>query len=141
MQVAIKHGQANSPDKTVPMSVWWLLPQYMLCGLSDVFAIVGLQELFYDQMPEEMRSVGAGLFISVVGIGSFVSSAIISVVQATSLRAGDEWLGDNLNTAHLDYYYWVLAGLSGLNLCAYVVVARRFVYKRVNDHLGFKGEV
>lgn len=123
------------------MSVWWLVPQYMLCGISDVFAIVGLQELFYDQMPEEMRSIGAGLFISVVGFGSFVSSAIISVVRATSSRGGDGWLGDNINAAHLDHYYWVLAGLSGLNLAAYVVVASRFVYKRVNDQLGFQGEV
>lgn len=141
VQVAIKHGLANSPKTTVPMSVWWLVPQYMLCGISDVFAIVGLQELFYDQMPEEMRSIGAGLFISVVGFGSFVSSAIISVVRATSSRGGDGWLGDNINAAHLDHYYWVLAGLSGLNLAAYVVVASRFVYKRVNDQLGFRGEV
>ncbi|KAF8009947.1 hypothetical protein BT93_J0812 [Corymbia citriodora subsp. variegata] len=141
VQVAIKHDLTSSPKATVPMSVWWLLPQYVLCGISDVFAIVGLQELFYDQMPDEMRSLGAGLFISVVGFGSFASTAIISVVQATSSRAGHEWLGNNINTAHLDYYYWVLAGLSGLNLCAYVVVASRFVYKRVNDRLAFKGEV
>ncbi|KAL3719120.1 hypothetical protein ACJRO7_004121 [Eucalyptus globulus] len=141
VQVAIEHGLASSPKTPVPMSVWWLLPQYVLCGISDVFAIVGLQELFYDQMPEEMRSIGAGLFISVVGFGSFVSTAIISVVQATSSRAGNEWLGNNINMAHLNYYYWVLAGLSGLNLCAYAVVASRFVYKRVSDSLGFKGDV
>lgn len=141
LKVASHHGLVNSPKTAVPMSVWWLLPQYVLCGLSDVFTIVGLQELFYDQMPEEMRSVGAGLYISVVGFGSILSSAIISVVQATSSRGGDEWLGNNINTAHLNYYYWVLAGLSGLNLCAFMVVARKFVYKRVDDPLVFKDQV
>jgi len=105
--------------------------QYILCGLSDVFTFVGLQELFYDQMPESMRSLGAAGYVSVVGVGSFVSSAVISTVEAISSSCGEEWLGDNLNRAHLDYFYLVLAGLSALNLCVYVWVAKRFVYKKV----------
>ncbi|XP_040991295.1 protein NRT1/ PTR FAMILY 5.4-like isoform X3 [Juglans microcarpa x Juglans regia] len=122
----------NNPKAMVPMKVWWLLPQYMLFGLSHLFTIVGLQELFYDQMPEAMRSLGAALYLGVVGVGFFVTNAVISVVQAISSSAGEEWLGgNNLNRAHLDCFYWVLAGLSALNFCVYVWIAKGFVYKKV----------
>ncbi|KAF7137556.1 hypothetical protein RHSIM_Rhsim07G0067100 [Rhododendron simsii] len=134
VKIAIDHNLLNAPKSVVPMRVWWLLPQYILCGLSDVFTIVGLQELFYDQMPEGMRSVGAAAHISIVGMGSFLSSAVISIVETISARLGNEWLiSDNLNQAHLDNFYWVLAGLSALNLCVYVLVAKGFVYKKIES--------
>ncbi|KAF8403634.1 hypothetical protein HHK36_011738 [Tetracentron sinense] len=132
ISIAREHGLLDEPKTTVPMSVWWLLPQYVIAGVSDVFAIVGLQELFYDQMPEEMRSMGAAAYLSVLGVGSLLSSVVISIVQLISTRCGESWLGDNLNRAHLDYYYWVLAGLNTLALCVYVGVARCFVYKKID---------
>lgn len=140
VKIAIDHDLLNAPKSVVPMRVWWLLPQYILCGLSDVFTIVGLQELFYDQMPEGMRSVGAAAHISIVGMGSFLSSAVISIVEAISARFGNEWLtSDNLNRAHLDYFYWVLAGLSALDFCVYVLVAKGFVYKKIDSDGPTKG--
>lgn len=129
VDTARSHDLLDSPKSMVPMRAWWLVPQYILVGISDVLMIVGLQELFYSQMPEPIRSVGAAASLSVVGVGSFMSSALISAVQDVSSRCGNKWLGDNINRAHLDYFYWVLAGLSGLNLCIYVWVARGFVYK------------
>ncbi|WOG94003.1 hypothetical protein DCAR_0313293 [Daucus carota subsp. sativus] len=132
--IAKKHGLHDAPEAVVPMSIWWLVPQYMLNGLTDVFGVVGMQELFYDQVAEEMRSMGAAFYISTTGVGSFMSSGVISAVQAISSRygKGERWLsGNNLNRAHLDYFYWVLAGLCGLSLCFYIWVARRFVYKKI----------
>ncbi|XP_022956478.1 protein NRT1/ PTR FAMILY 5.4 isoform X2 [Cucurbita moschata] len=131
--VAAEHGLIDTPKVTVPMTIWWLIPQYMLCGVSDAFAVVGLQELFYDQMPESMRSIGSAAYISVIGIGNFLSTAIISAVQAASRH---KWLVDNLNRSKLQYFYWVLAGLSGLNLCCYIWVANGYVYKRVGGKDG-----
>ncbi|KAK9283125.1 hypothetical protein L1049_011356 [Liquidambar formosana] len=131
VSIAKAHGLINSPKATVPMGVWWLLPQYMLSGVSDVFTIIGMQELFYDQMPEKMRSMGAAAYVSTIGGGSFLSSIVITIVQAISSRYGSKWLGDNLNSAHLDYFYWVLAGLSTINLVFYIWAAKGFVYKKV----------
>ncbi|KAK4476654.1 hypothetical protein RD792_015814 [Penstemon davidsonii] len=130
VRIARENGLLDLPKSVVPMSVWWLVPQYVLCGISDVFTIVGLQELFYDQMPVAMRSIGAAAYISVTGVGSFVSSGLISIVQGISSRGGQEWLGDNINRANLESFYWVLAGMSVVNLGFYVCVARRFVYKK-----------
>ncbi|KAB1201214.1 Protein NRT1/ PTR FAMILY 5.4 [Morella rubra] len=129
--VAKDHKLMDNPKAIVPMKVWWLLPQYILTGLSDFFIFVGLQELFYIQMPEAMRSIGGALCLGALGLGFFMSSAMISVVQKISLRCGEEWLCDNLNRAHLDYYYWLLAGLSALSFCVYVWIAKSFEYKNV----------
>ena len=123
----------DHPKVIVPMRVWWLLPQYIITGLVEIFTYVGLQELFYAQMPEAMRSLGAAVYLSINGIGNLASSVVISMVQAISIRFGEEWLGDNLNRAHLNYFYWVLAGFSALNLCLYVWIATRFVYKKVEE--------
>ncbi|CAN0916985.1 Protein NRT1/ PTR FAMILY 5.4 [Linum grandiflorum] len=118
----------------VPMSVWWLIPQYAVSGMSDAFTVVGLQELFYDQMPVSMRSMGAAAFMSLLGIGSFLNTAVIVVVQAAS---GGKWLkGDNLNRIGLDKFYWVLAGMSVVNLFIYMLIAKGFVYKRLADNGG-----
>ncbi|MCL7051587.1 hypothetical protein MKW94_030232 [Papaver nudicaule] len=130
VQVVKQYGLIDKPDTTIPMSVCWLLPQYVLAGVADVFTIVGLQEFFYDQMPDEMKSMGAAVYLSVMGVGSFLSSLIISIVQFASLRNGDEWLGNNLNRAHLDYYYWLLAGLCTLGLGVYIAVSRCYMYKK-----------
>ncbi|PIN01143.1 hypothetical protein CDL12_26351 [Handroanthus impetiginosus] len=135
VHVARENGLLDNPKKVVPMAVWWLIPQYVLCGLSDVFTVVGLQELFYDQMPVGMRSIGAAAYISVIGVGSFLSTGLISIVQGISSRVGKEWLGNNINRANLEGFYWVLAVMSVVNLCGYVCVAKRFVYKKSEfDH-------
>ena len=48
----------DNPRAVVPMRVWWLLPQYMICEVSDALSAVGLEDLFYSQMPESLRSLG-----------------------------------------------------------------------------------
>jgi len=81
-------------------------------------------------MPEEMRSMGAAAYLSAVRVGNFLSNAITSVVQEISSMHGEKRLGNNINHAHFDYFYWVIAALSTLNLCVYVLLAKPFVYKK-----------
>ncbi|KAG2700451.1 hypothetical protein I3760_07G231300 [Carya illinoinensis] len=131
LKTAQEYGQVNMPDATAPMSVWWLVPQYVLSGTADVFTIVGLQEFFYDQVPMEIRSVGLGLYLSILGVGSFLSSFLVSVIdEATGGDGQDSWFADNLNRAHLDYFYWLLAGIDGAALAAFLYFARSYIYNR-----------
>ncbi|KAL5570187.1 hypothetical protein UlMin_026762 [Ulmus minor] len=132
VNVAKSHGLIDNTKAILPIEVWWLFPQYLICGISDAFAVVGLQELFYSQMPEAMRSLGAASYISIVGLGSFLSNGIICLVQVISSKCGEEWLGDNLNRSHLHHFYWVLAGLSTLSFFVYGWIAKGFVYAEVH---------
>lgn len=94
-------------------------------------SIIGMQELLYDEMPRGTKSMGAAAYTSGLGMGSFISSVIVSMVQGLGNKYGEKWLGNNMNSAHLYSFYWVLAGLSGLNFCVFLWVARSFVYKKV----------
>ncbi|CAA7052419.1 unnamed protein product [Microthlaspi erraticum] len=129
LKTARDHGLVDSPKATVPMSVCWLIPQYVLYGVSDVFTMVGLQEFFYGQVPVELRSLGLSMYLSVVGIGNFLSSFMVSVIaKATSQSGQVSWFANNLNQAHLDYFYFLLACLSSIAFVSFVYFAKSYVY-------------
>ncbi|KAI3688962.1 hypothetical protein L2E82_46908 [Cichorium intybus] len=131
LKTAEEYGLLDNPSATVPMKIWWLLPQYLLTGAADVFTMVGLQEFFYDQVPTELRSIGLALYLSIFGVGSFLSSFLISVVDKTTGGDGkDGWISDNLNRGHLDYFYWLLAGISTVAFVIYLYFAKSYIYNR-----------
>ncbi|PIN06109.1 H+/oligopeptide symporter [Handroanthus impetiginosus] len=114
-----------------PMSVFWLAPQYLIMAIGDCFTLVGLQEYFYDQVPDSMRSLGIAFYLSVIGAASFLSSVLITLVDRVTEKSGKSWFGKDLNSSRLDYFYWLLAGIAAVNLCVYAFVARRYSYKNV----------
>ncbi|VVA95001.1 unnamed protein product [Arabis nemorensis] len=131
--VETKRLQAARDDVIVPISVWWLVPQYVIIGVSKVLTMVGLQELFYDQVPSELRTVGMALNLSIYGVGDFLSSFMISIIdKATSQSGQTSWFDNDLNKAHLDYFYWLLACLSFIGLASYLWFAKSYVYNRPN---------
>nr|AGT17132.1 peptide/nitrate transporter [Saccharum hybrid cultivar R570]AGT17394.1 peptide/nitrate transporter [Saccharum hybrid cultivar R570] len=132
--VARDAGLVDQPKAALPMSLWWMVPQYVLFGLSDVFAMIGLQEFFYDQVPDALRSLGLAFFLSIFGVGHLFSSFIISAIDGATKKSGASWFSNNLNRAHLDYFYWLLAGLCAVELAAFVIVSRVYVYKKRVSH-------
>lgn len=129
LKIAQESGVVDESNATVPMSIWWLIPQYMLFGISEVFTMVGLQEFFYDQVPNELRSMGLALYLSIFGVGSFISGFLISVIEKVTGKDGqDSWFANNLNKAHLDYFYWLLAALSVVGLALFTGFAKSYIY-------------
>ncbi|KAL9996846.1 putative proton-dependent oligopeptide transporter family, MFS transporter superfamily [Helianthus debilis subsp. tardiflorus] len=113
LKVAREYGILDDPDAMIPMKIWWLLPQYLLVGASDVFTI----------------SIGLALYLSVLGIGSFLSGFIISIVEKTTGRNGqDGWISDNLNQGHIDYFYYLFAGISAVAFVMFVYSSKSYVY-------------
>ncbi|GKA46217.1 proton-dependent oligopeptide transporter family protein [Tanacetum coccineum] len=132
LKIAHEYGLIDDPNATVPMKIWWLLPQYLLAGAAEVFTVVGMQEFFYDQVPIELRSIGLALYLSVMGSGNFLSSFLISIVEKTTGRNGEDgWISDNVNRGHIDYFYYLLAGISAGAFVIYIYAAKSYVYNRV----------
>jgi len=115
----------------VPLSIFWQIPQYFLVGLSEVFTFIGALEFFYDQSPDAMRSLCSALQLLTTAFGNYLSTFILTMVAYFTTRGGNPgWIPDNLNQGHLDYFFWLLAGLSFLNLVVYVVCAGKYKSKK-----------
>lgn len=123
--------------KQMPMSIFWQVPQYFIIGCAEVFTNIGQLEFFYEQAPDSMRSLCAALSLATGALGSYLSSVLVTVVTDVSTRGGKlGWIPDNVNYGHLDYFFWLLAGLSVLNLGAFIFVAKWYTYKRPVGSLG-----
>lgn len=128
LSIARSHGLIESGGQ-VPMTIFILLPQFVLMGLADAFLVVGNTEFFYDQAPESMKSLGASFSLTTYGVGNFLSSILLSVVSDITSKNGKGWVLNNLNASHLDYYYGFLTILTVLNLIFFIFVSRIYTYK------------
>lgn len=115
----------------IPMTIFWQVPQYFLIGCAEVFMFIGQLEFFYEQAPDAMRSLCSALSLLTVALGQYLSSLLVTIVTNISTKNGKlGWIPDNLNYGHIDYFFWLLAVLSVLNLIVYLWVARLYTYKK-----------
>lgn len=130
LQIARELGLVDE-DVAVPMSILWQAPQYFLLGAAEIFTFIGQLEFFYDQSPDAMRSLCSALSLLTTSLGNYLSSLILTIVTYVTTQDGQVgWIPDNLNEGHLDYFFWLLAGLSFLNLLVYIVCAMKYKRKK-----------
>ncbi|CAI9117371.1 OLC1v1018751C1 [Oldenlandia corymbosa var. corymbosa] len=133
--------QGNQTGQTLPMNVFWILPQYMIFGIADTFFLVGLQEFFYEQAPESMRSLGVAFLCSALGVGNFVSGFIISIIAHITEKLGTSWFGKDLNSSRLDKFYSLMTIISVVNLRMCVFFAKRQMYKNVKNKMSVDDKI
>ncbi|KAK1589255.1 hypothetical protein Q3G72_032018 [Acer saccharum] len=114
----------------MPMTIFWQVPQYFLIGCAEVFTFIGQLEFFYEQAPDAMRSLCSALSLTTVALGNYLSALLVTIVTAISTKNGKlGWIPNNLNYGHVDYFFWLLAVMSVLNLGVYILVAQWYTYK------------
>ncbi|KAL3619395.1 hypothetical protein CASFOL_036965 [Castilleja foliolosa] len=128
LRVAESHGLTHDPKVTVPLSVFWLVPQFLLVGSGEAFTYIGQLDFFLKECPKGMKTMSTGLFLSTLSLGFFFSSVLVTIVHKVTGQTRP-WLADNLNEGRLYYFYWLLTILSVLNLAIFVYIARQYVYK------------
>ncbi|KAK2453897.1 protein NRT1/ PTR FAMILY 5.2 [Trifolium repens] len=129
LNLAKKHGVVENGG-LVPLSIFILLPQFILMGTADAFLEVAKIEFFYDQAPESMKSLGTSYSMTSLGIGNFISTFLLSTVSHITEEHGHQgWILNNLNASHLDYYYAFLAILNILNFIFFFIVTKFYVYR------------
>ncbi|KAL5214311.1 hypothetical protein ABZP36_003463 [Zizania latifolia] len=110
------------------MSVLWIVPQFLVFGVSEMFTAVGLIEFFYKQACAGMQSFLTALTYCSYAFGFYLSSVLVSLVNRVTAShggGGRGWLGDNdLDKDKLDLFYWMLAVLSVINFFCYLLCAR-----------------
>ncbi|XP_062167182.1 protein NRT1/ PTR FAMILY 5.2-like [Alnus glutinosa] len=129
LRVAKEHGLVENEGQ-VPLTIFILLPQFVLMGIADAFLDVAKVEFFYDQAPENMKSLGTSYSMTTLGVGNFMSSFLLSTVSHITKKHGHRgWILNNLNASHLDYYYAFFVILNFLNFIFFLVVIKFYVYK------------
>ncbi|CAN0924481.1 Protein NRT1/ PTR FAMILY 1.1 [Linum grandiflorum] len=118
---------------TTTVSAALLIPQFCLMGLADAFNTMGQIDFYNSQFPlGSMKAIGNAL----VWLGQCAAGVVAALILVAAKRwmAPDQEAGgaefdpfyDELNIGHYDYYYWVIAGLSLLNLFYYLLCCRAY---------------
>ncbi|XP_065850940.1 protein NRT1/ PTR FAMILY 1.1-like [Euphorbia lathyris] len=132
--MAIQEGLEYKPKGQVQMSAMWLVWQHCLVGVAEGLNAIGQIEFYYSQFPKTMSSIGVSLFSLGMGFGNLFGSLIVLILKyATNKDDGKvNWVSNNLNRGHYDYYYWVLAGLSVLNFFYFLVCSGAYGIENSN---------
>lgn len=133
---ASAYGLIDKPHAIIPISVFWLMPQYCLHGIAEAFMSIGHLEFFYDQAPESMRSTATALFWLSISAGNYINTLMVSLVHKYSAgNGGSNWLPNtNLNRGKLEYFYWLITLLQFINLVYYLCCAKFYTLKPIQVH-------
>ncbi|KAL6998404.1 hypothetical protein U1Q18_008529 [Sarracenia purpurea var. burkii] len=137
LEVIQKHGLVDKPEEIIPMSMFWLVPQYLLLAAFDGIAENSIRCLFKDQAPSSMEKYLMLFTKGVFGLGTIGS--VISVFVVGKIKPS--WFRETLNMSRLDNYYWILTALSAANLVFYILVASLYSYRESASDTGDAPEV
>ncbi|KAF7044407.1 hypothetical protein CFC21_053634 [Triticum aestivum] len=125
LAIAQASGLADQ-NVPVPVSILWQVPAYVMQGTAGVFAGIGMVEFFYDEAPYTVKSLCAAFSQLAVASAAYFNALVFSVVAVATKHGGAPgWIPDNLNEGHLDYFFWMMAALSLLNLAQFVHYSMR----------------
>ena len=68
-----------------------------------------------------------GAFLLTEGLGSYVASALVLIVRAAS--DSDWYPSKDPNQGHLEYFFFLLAGLMLVNFVVFIYIASSYKYK------------
>ncbi|KAF3333016.1 protein NRT1/ PTR FAMILY 2.11-like protein [Carex littledalei] len=123
-------GKTSTGEAVSSMSSLWLLPQLILFGLSEAFTIIGQNEFYYQQFPENMRSIAGAMLFLGMSISCYASGVLVTIVHKVTGRNGSKnWLAEDLNEARLDLFYMMIAGAAVLNFVYFIVCAKWYRVK------------
>ena len=117
-------------NEKIPMSMFWLLPQFLLLGAVEGMPNFSIDQFFTNQAPASMSRYVKLFCHGAIGAGTVSSVLSVYVVGKFSERGGrPNWFQDTVNKSRLDNYYWTLTVLSSINLFLYILVALQHTYR------------
>ncbi|KAL2906500.1 Protein NRT1/ PTR FAMILY 5.5, partial [Bienertia sinuspersici] len=132
--VVKNHGLIDDPNERVPMTIFWLLPQFVLLGCLDGIHRLSVYGFSLDQAPKSMTKYLNLFARAFFGLGVMGSVVVVYIVgRISERRTGTNWFQATLNTSRLDNYYWVLASSAAINLVTFILVGCFYHYRKPRD--------
>ncbi|XP_031252812.1 protein NRT1/ PTR FAMILY 5.5-like [Pistacia vera] len=115
-------------NKTIPMSIFWLSPQFFLLGLTEGFIVTGLDEFTVDQFQDPWKEYVSEINEFVIGLGNFLSILFF--------QANKSLFRDTLNDSRLDMYYHRITIVSYVNMLFFFFIIYIFYGSRYQNISG-----
>lgn len=130
---SVEHIRLLKLAQAADLSIFWLVPQYVLVGISQVLMVVAQMEFFYTEVSPAMRSLGSCLPLLARAFGNYSSTIVVEIVTSITTRNGNRgWISQDLNQGHLDYFYWLVATLMALDFIVFLGFSHSYTY--LNTH-------
>ncbi|XP_072018287.1 solute carrier family 15 member 4-like [Amphiura filiformis] len=115
------------------LSVFVQIPEYMLVGASEVFTSIAGLEFAYSQSPTYMQGIVMGMWLATIGLGNYVGSLYVTIVNSVTRELGVVWFPDEINDGYLEYYFFLIAGINLIDFGIFLLIAKRYNYVKQND--------
>ncbi|XP_057825229.1 protein NRT1/ PTR FAMILY 2.13-like [Cryptomeria japonica] len=112
----------------VPLSAFWLHPQFIIIGAGEALQNVGRIDFFYCEFPETVRSPDTAFAGTSIAVAFYLSSLLVGIIHKNA-----DWLTNNLNHSRLYYFYTLLCVMGVLNFAYFIPCARWYRYKAKTD--------
>ncbi|KAK4433427.1 protein NRT1/ PTR FAMILY 5.5 [Sesamum alatum] len=125
--------RVGTPNDRIPMSLFWMVPQYVLLVVVDSFLEQNVKLLFQHMIPTSSLLYLVCSLEWRPGSESWAGFSVF-VVGKLSERGGKfNWFQFTLYRSHLDNYYWTLAALSAASLVFYILLSSCYKERQMEE--------
>lgn len=123
--------RANEYADPIPMTVFWLTPQFVVFGAMDGLTSDGIEGFFSRKGPSSVKRYAAPLAAFVTGIGIMLSVFVIWLARVITYKDHEHpgWITDKIEDCKLDSFFSFLSVVAAVNFCVFIFVASRYSYK------------